>query len=87
MRKPVFGVSYQVRHKRSVQPQKMARGLKFQIQEVEVVYYVCSEKKRLISSPVNMKLICALVFAYAKSRFSYDADHNFYILDIFFKSL
>ena len=37
MRKPVFGVSYQVQHKRAVQPQKMARGLKFQIQEVEGV--------------------------------------------------
>ena len=31
VRKPVFGVSYQVQHKRAVQPQKMDRGLKFQI--------------------------------------------------------
>ena len=29
--KPVFGVSDQVRHKPAVQPQKMARGLKFRI--------------------------------------------------------
>ena len=34
-RKPVIGVSHQVRFKRAVQPKKMARGLKFQIHEVE----------------------------------------------------
>ena len=31
VRKPVFGVSDQVRHKPAVQPQEMARGLKFRI--------------------------------------------------------
>ena len=31
VRKPVFGVSDLVRHNRSVQPQKMARDLKFRI--------------------------------------------------------
>ena len=35
MRKSVFGVSDR---KRAVQPQEMARGLKFQIQEVEGFY-------------------------------------------------
>ena len=30
---------------RAVQPQKMARGLKFWIQEVEEQYYLCSENK------------------------------------------
>ena len=30
---------------RAVQPQKMARGLKFRIQEVEGLYYLCSENK------------------------------------------
>ena len=29
----------------AVQPQKMARGLKFQIWEVEGLYYPCSENK------------------------------------------
>ena len=29
--------------------------------------------KALISFPVTTKLICVLVFAYAKSRFSHDA--------------
>ena len=30
---------------RAVQPQKMARGLKFRIQEVEGLYYLCSKNK------------------------------------------
>ena len=42
VRKHVFGVSDQVR---AVQPQKMARGLKFRIQEVEGLYFPYSENK------------------------------------------
>ena len=30
---------------RAVQPQKIARGLKFQVSEVEGLYYPCSENK------------------------------------------
>ena len=45
MRKPVFGVSDQSDTNRAVQPQKMARGLKFWIQKVEGLYYPCSENK------------------------------------------
>ena len=30
---------------RDIQPQKMARGLKFQIYEVEELYYLCSKIK------------------------------------------
>ena len=30
---------------RAVQPQKMARGLKFRISKVEGLYYLCSENK------------------------------------------
>ena len=30
---------------RAAQPQKMARGLKFRIQKVEGLYYLCSENK------------------------------------------
>ena len=41
VRKPVFGISDQVRHK----PQKMARGLKFRIKEVEGLCYPCGENK------------------------------------------
>ena len=45
MRKPVFGVFDQVQHKLAVQPQKMARGMKFCIKELEGLYILCSEKK------------------------------------------
>ena len=40
----------------------MARGLKFRIQVVEGLYYLCSENKDA-------------VFAYAKSRFSHNEAH------------
>ena len=43
-RKPVFGVSDHVRNQ-AIQPEKMARGLKFQIQKVEGLYYLCSKIK------------------------------------------
>ena len=59
---------------RPVQPQKVARGLKFQIYKVEGLYYLYVGKARaLISFTVTPKLICIFVFAYAKSRFSHDA--------------
>ena len=44
MRKSVFGVSDQVGHKPGC-TQKMARGLKFRIKEVEELYYPFSENK------------------------------------------
>ena len=31
--------------KRAVQPQKMARGLKFRIEEEEGLYYICRKNK------------------------------------------
>ena len=34
-----------------------------------------AKTKALISFAVTAKLICVFVFAYAKSRFSHDADH------------
>ena len=48
------------------------RGLKFQIKKVEGSYYE-AKTNALISCAVTAKLICAFVFAYAKSRFSHDA--------------
>ena len=53
---------------RAVQSQKMAKGLKFRIKEVEGV----GKTKALISFAVTAKLICVFVFAYAKSRFSHN---------------
>ena len=45
MRKPVFGFPTRSDTNRAVQLQKMARGLKFRIQEVKGLYYPCSENK------------------------------------------
>ena len=46
-RKPVFGVSNQVQHKPSCSNHRRChrRGLKFQIEEVEGLYYLCSQNK------------------------------------------
>ena len=45
MRKPVFLVPTRSDTKWAVQPQKMVRGLKHQIQKVVELYYSCSENK------------------------------------------
>ena len=54
--------------RRAVQPQKMARGLKIQIQE-EGLYYLCGENK----GTDQLRIYCAadlrLCFPYAKGRF------------------
>ena len=51
---------------------KIIRGLKFQIQEIEELFYCVAKTKALISFAVTTKLICVFVFAYARSRFSHD---------------
>ena len=51
----------------AVQLQKKARCLKFQVEEVEGLYYPCSENKGAD------QLICVFVFAYLKCWFSHDA--------------
>ena len=53
---------------RAVQPQRMARGLKFQIDEVDS-YYLCRESK----GTDQLRSFCVFVFAYANSWFSHDA--------------
>ena len=45
MRKPTFWFSTVSDTNQGVQLQKMARGLKFRIKEVEGLYYPCSENK------------------------------------------
>ena len=53
---------------RAVQPQKMARGLwKYSNRTIS------SENRALIKCMVTAQLICAFVFAFAKSRFAHDA--------------
>ena len=51
----------------AVQLLEMARGLKFCILEVEVLYYPSSENKGADQLPAQ--LICIFVFAYAKRGF------------------
>ena len=53
----------------------MARSLKFRIEEVEGLYYLCSENKGADQLRGYREADLRLFFAYAKSRFSYDAAH------------
>ena len=76
VRKPVFGVSDQVQQNWAVQSQKMARGSKFCISELEGLCTIYLAKtKALISFPVTAKLFCVFFFAYAQRRFSHDDAH------------
>ena len=64
-RKFVFGVLTSSDTIRAVQPQKMARGLKFRANKIEGLYYLCSENKgadQLRSS--TAELICVKMFSY-----------------------
>ena len=70
MRKPVFGLSDQVKHNWVIQPQKISRCLKFWIEEEEGLYYLCSETKVLINCVVTVQLFCTFVLAYAMAGFS-----------------
>ena len=57
----------------TVQPQKMVRGLKFRIQEVEGLYYLCSENKgadQLCGYSTADLHLCFCT--YKKQRFSHD---------------
>ena len=70
-RKPVFGVSDQVQHK----PGCTASGdyKRLEILDFESRVSALSMYPKLISCVVTAQLICALVLAYAKSRFFHDA--------------
>ena len=46
----------------------MARGVNFGVEEVEGLFYLCSEN----NGANNVQLVCAFVFEYAKGRFSHD---------------
>ena len=63
---------------KAVQPLVMARGWKFCIKEVEVLYYPSSENKGADQLCGYGKLICVFVFAYAKRWFSHDTAHFAY---------
>ena len=52
----------------------MARSFKCQILNVKGLYYLCSVNKG-VDQPSGYHAADLFVFAYAKSRFSYDATH------------
>ena len=75
MRKPTFRFPTWPDTNQVVQLQKMARGLKFRIQEVEGLCFPSSENKGAdqLRGYRDSDLICVFVFAYAKCWFSHDA--------------
>ena len=64
---------------RDVQQRKMTRYWNFRIEEVEVLYCLCSDKKGVVTT----HLICVFLFAYAKIRFSHAADQLNNIYDVY----
>ena len=62
MRKQTFWLPIWFDTNQAVQLQKIARGLKFRIEEVEELYYRVAKTKALISFAVTAKLICVFVF-------------------------
>ena len=52
----------------AVQPQKIVRDLKYRIEEIYRLYFLCNENKGTVDN-------CAFVFVYGKSRFSHDTAH------------
>ena len=63
--------------KGAVQSQKMYRGLKYRIKEVEGLHYLRSKNKGTDQLCNYTQLICVFVFTYTKSRFSHDAAYMF----------
>ena len=66
MRKPTMWILTRSDTNHVVQPLKMARGLKFVFRKKRYCTIQVAKKKALISFAVTTKLICVLVFAYAK---------------------
>ena len=57
---------------KAVQPQKKARGLKFRIQDIEGLYYLCSENKGADQLCGYCTADLHLNFSICKSRLSHD---------------
>ena len=75
MRKPTFLFKTWSDTNQAVQPMKMARGWKFNIEEVEVLYYPSSENKDADQLRGYREADLRLGFAYAERLFSHDAAH------------
>ena len=57
----------------------MARGLKFRIKIEEGSHYPCSVNKGAVQLRGYRELISVFIFAYAKSRFTHDAQGIFFL--------
>ena len=65
---------------RAVQSQKMARGLKFRIKEVEGLYYLCSENKGADQLRGYREAGLRLCFRICKMLFFNDTEEGSYML-------
>ena len=78
VRKPVFGVSDQVRHKPGCTATE--DSLRLEISDLGSTISV-AKAKALISCAVTgqLMMICVFVFAYAESRFSHNEAHMYMV--------
>ena len=80
MRKTVFGICDQVRLNQTVQPQKLARALKFWIYKLEILYYLGSEQQRLLAYRIKQ------VFSWHGSYVNHDQTESYWSLQAPFHS-
>ena len=82
MRKPTNWFLTKFDTNQAKQLQKMGRGLKFRIEKVEGLYYLCSENKGA-DHRGYCEAVFLLFFAYAKRWFSHDAAqiHHYGIVE------
>ena len=73
MRKPAFWFPTWSDTNQAVQLQKTARGLKFRIQKVKGLHYLCSKNKGADQLRGYREAYLRFVFAYAKCWISHDA--------------
>ena len=66
IKKPILGFRTRSNSNWAVQPEKIARCLKFRIKKVERLFYL--KTKALISCTISGQLILTLVFAYANDN-------------------
>ena len=79
MRKPTMWFLTRSDTNQSVQPMKMARGLKFWIKKVQGLYYPCSENKGADQLRGYREADLRLCFAYAERWFSHNAAHIIFV--------
>ena len=70
MRKPVFGVN------QPVQPQKLARGLKFRTYKLEILYYLGSEQQRYCADCGDARAETFVVRIWQKQVWSFEISDN-----------